>query len=72
MIKSKDGKTFISSKMIKVLLENISDLLADSFFIEDGLMGDFVKNKIEEIICGLNENKENKRRNEEFIVSLIL
>jgi predicted ATP-binding protein involved in virulence len=28
---------------------NISDLLADSFFVNDGLIGDFAKNKIEDI-----------------------
>ncbi len=69
--KSKDGKTFISSKNDKSTFgANISDLLADSFFIEDGLMGDFAKNKIEEIILWINENKENKRRNEEFYCKL--
>lgn len=69
--KSKDGKTFISSKNDKSTFgANISDLLADSFFIEDGLMGDFAKNKIEEIILWINENKENKRRNEEFYSEL--
>jgi len=33
---------------------NITDLLADSFFINDGLIGDFAKNKIEETISWLN------------------
>lgn len=34
---------------------NITDLLADSFFIGDGLIGDFAKEKIEEIIDWLNK-----------------
>lgn len=29
---------------------NITDLLADSFFIEDGLIGDFAKSKIQEVL----------------------
>ena len=33
---------------------NITDLLADSFFIEDGLIGDFAKEKIENVIRYLN------------------
>ena len=33
---------------------NITDLLADSFFIKDGLIGDFAKEKIEETISWLN------------------
>lgn len=33
---------------------NISNLLSDSFFIKDGLIGDFAKEKIEEIIFSLN------------------
>lgn len=34
---------------------NISNLLSDSFFIKDGLIGDFAKEKIEEIIIMLND-----------------
>lgn len=34
---------------------NITDLLADSFFIGDGLIGDFAKGKIEKIIDWLNK-----------------
>ncbi|MCD0477567.1 hypothetical protein LPB90_03825 [Chryseobacterium sp. LC2016-29] len=33
---------------------NITDLLADSFFINDGLIGDFAKEKIEKTITWLN------------------
>lgn len=41
---------------------NITDLLADSFFIEDGLLGDFAKEKIEDAIKYLN-NFENSKMN---------
>lgn len=34
---------------------NITDLLADSFFIEDGLIGDFAKSKIQKTINWLNQ-----------------
>lgn len=36
---------------------NITDLLADSFFIGDGLVGDFAREKIEEVIVWLNSEK---------------
>ena len=36
---------------------NITDLLADSFFIKDGLIGDFAKEKIEEVIKYLNDTQ---------------
>jgi predicted ATPase len=39
---------------------NITDLLADSFFIEDGLIGDFAKNKIEEVLEWLKYKKDVK------------
>jgi predicted ATPase len=42
---------------------NITDLLADSFFIDDGLIGEFAKEKIEETIDWINAEKKNK---EEF------
>lgn len=35
---------------------NISDLIADSFFVTDGLIGDFVKEKIENTIEWINNN----------------
>lgn len=42
---------------------NITDLLSDSFFINDGLIGDFAKCKIQNIIEYINE-KENRANNE--------
>ena len=44
---------------------NISDLLADSFFVNDGLIGDFAKNKIEDTIKWINKNVELNNRNKE-------
>ena len=39
---------------------NITDLLADSFFIDDGLVGDFAKEKILETIKWLQNDKRSK------------
>lgn len=48
------------NKIQKTFGANITDLLADSFFVENGLIGDFVKSKIEETITWINENRINK------------
>jgi predicted ATP-binding protein involved in virulence len=37
---------------------NIHALLSDSFFMEDGLMGEFAKDKIEDIMDFLNDEKK--------------
>ena len=39
---------------------NIHTLLSDSFFMEDGLMGEFAKEKIDEVITLLNKKKLTK------------
>lgn len=46
---------------------NISDLLSDSFFVGDGLIGDFAKNKIQEVIEYIND--EDKRVEKKWITS---
>lgn len=38
----------------KSFAANITDLLADSFFVEKGLLGDFAKMKIQEVLDNLN------------------
>lgn len=43
---------------------NISDLLADSFFIEDGLIGEFAKDKIEKTINWINAEKIKKEKSQ--------
>ena len=45
------------NKIQKTFGANITDLLAHSFFIEDGLIGDFSKSKIKEVIDWINKNK---------------
>ncbi|RXM40753.1 hypothetical protein BOQ62_04055 [Chryseobacterium sp. CH21] len=52
-LKKEENKTEVLSeneKPTKSFGANITDLLSDSFFIKDGLMGDFAKEKIEEVI----------------------
>lgn len=45
------------NKIQKTFGANITDLLAHSFFVEDGLIGDFSKSKIKEVIEWINESK---------------
>lgn len=51
---------------------NITDLLADSFFLSDGLIGDFAKDKIKGIITWL-DNPDDKENSEYYkkIIELI-
>lgn len=44
---------------------NISTLLEDSFFVNDGLIGDFAREKIEKTINWINNNKEFQNRNKD-------
>jgi len=52
---------------------NIHTLLSDSFFMEDGLMGEFAKGKIDEVIRLLNKEKldEKELKYCEQIISII-
>ena len=62
--KAEEGKCRISSEVQKTFGANITDLLADSFFIKDGLIGDFAKSKINEVITWINENRNRTEINE--------
>ncbi|EDP70142.1 hypothetical protein FBALC1_11432 [Flavobacteriales bacterium ALC-1] len=53
-LKLKDGRIFENDKNHKTFSANITDLLTDSFFLENGLMGDFAKRKIDEVLGFLN------------------
>ncbi len=48
---------------------NISDLLSESFFINNGLIGDFAKDKIEEVIVDLNKLLDLKFNNKHVDIS---
>jgi predicted ATPase len=45
---------------------NITDLLSDSFFIENGLIGDFAKGKINEVITWLNDEKRDSDKKDDY------
>lgn len=63
-----NGKTIISNiNLENTFGANITDLLADSFFMNDGLIGEFSKNKIQDVIDYINE--ENKRSEIKWISS---
>lgn len=46
------------NKIQKSFGANITDLLAHSFFVEDGLIGDFAKSKIKGVIDWIEKNKK--------------
>jgi hypothetical protein len=54
----------------RTLGANISDLLKDSFFMEDGQMGSFISNEIDQIIDDIKQGQlsiEKKKRIERII-----
>jgi predicted ATP-binding protein involved in virulence len=57
--KKGDYSTVINdtNKIQKTFGANITDLLAHSFFVEDGLIGDFAKSKIKGVIKWIEKNK---------------
>ncbi len=50
------------NRPLKTFGANISDLIADSFFIEDSLIGNFASDKIKETINWLNNNDNLERK----------
>lgn len=65
-----DAKPEIFSDTYNTFGGNIHDLLAHNFFLENGAVGEFALNKIDEIIKILN-NKNLKNRTEEEKVDLL-
>lgn len=61
-LKKVNGRTVVLDELAKPkksFAANITDLLADSFFIDNGLMGEFAKEKISSIINWLNDDNRN-------------
>lgn len=56
--KNVGGKTIISKNKKRTFGANISDLLADSFFVENGLIGEFANDKINKTISWLRNVEE--------------
>lgn len=62
-LQKNDSYSFVLSdtdqnRIQKTFGANITDLLAHSFFVEDGLIGDFSKSKIKEVIDWINKSKK--------------
>ncbi len=56
-----NGKAIPSKDNYETFGANIHDLLANDFFLEDGFMGEFAKNKINKIVDELNDRIKNKK-----------
>ncbi len=69
----KDGKNDKGINHKQTFGANIHTLLSDSFFMEDGLMGEFAKSKIDKAITLLNQDKldEKDLKYCEQIISII-
>jgi len=88
LLKKENGKTIISDSLQSVketFGANIHELFTDAFFLQDGLMGEFSRKKISDLINEINEHKrislqdfENKYKNrieiigEQFLKAKIL
>lgn len=59
-----EGQTIISEQNIETFGANVHELLADSFFISDGLMGDFAKEKIQDLVSFLTFDVESSDGNQ--------
>jgi uncharacterized damage-inducible protein DinB len=58
----KNGEPLQNRENIKTFGGNIHELLAHSFFLEKGFIGEFAKNKIQNIIDFLNPDSEEKKQ----------
>ena len=52
--KNEEGQTFIATNNVQSFGANVHDLLANSFFLKGGFMGEFAKGKIQEVLDNLN------------------
>ncbi len=68
----KDGMLDQGIKHNQTFGANIHTLLSDSFFMDDGLMGEFAKNKIDEIIKNLNNKDYDPERKEKENILLVI
>lgn len=66
----KDGKQVDALEKKQTFGANIHTLLADGFFMDGGLMGEFAKEKIEEVIKFLNSDKS-KIKDKKDVLNII-
>lgn len=62
----KSGLPFQNRENIRTFGGNIHELLAHSFFLEKGFIGEFAKNKIQEIINYLKTNQKDDNKTSDF------
>jgi len=70
----KDGKNVSDEIDIHTFGANIHTLLSHAFFMEDGLIGEFAKEKINDVIKFLNDGENSKIKNKEeakYIINMI-
>jgi hypothetical protein len=67
----KDGKNVSDEVNINTFGSNIHTLLSHAFFMEDGLIGDFAKEKIDDVIKYLNGNEKSKIDSDEEAQQII-
>jgi len=67
----KDGENVSKTTNINPFGANIHTLLSDGFFMEGGLMGEFAKGKIQEILNFLDMDKKLKTIKENQVLSII-
>lgn len=69
----KDGRQVDAMEKKQTFGANIHTLLADGFFMDGGLMGEFAKSKIEELIKYLNDEKSeiNSKEEAQKIINII-
>lgn len=59
--KNEEGQTIISEYNMETFGANVNELLADSFFISDGLIGDFSKEKIKDLVLFLTIDEQSSK-----------
>ena len=67
----KDGKNVNDEIDIHTFGANIHTLLSHAFFMEDGLIGEFAKEKINDVINFLNDGENSKIKNKEEVKYII-
>jgi predicted ATP-binding protein involved in virulence len=72
-LENKDGLVVLldSLKSLRTFGANITDLLADSFFVDDGLVGDFAKDKIQETIIWLKIDSKKEAEHYRTLIGII-
>lgn len=70
LLNSINGQTIIKEKSNNSFAGNIADLYIDSFFLDSGVIGEFAKSKIDEIIGWCNTYDKESQINEETIMKI--